>query len=140
VQIPDRIHSLHSPTEQETSGCTSRKIRKSQFQVTILSHEDGRWDLVALTRRFCVSMIEKQCTIDQLTEELVHSNLSLSRCGLADPDLILHFGSLLSLGGFLPWQIRLSEIFQGQSLKNIHSGRFISALKHYSKVEQRFGT
>lgn len=41
---------------------------------------------------------------------VIHCALFLGTNGFPDPDLILKFGPVDSILGFLPWQIRLTEI------------------------------
>jgi len=113
--------------------CVKASI-KNPFHVTLISHEHGRWDLVKFAKSFCVEIKNNQYKLSHLTEDLMEENLYIG-----DPDLIIQFGDLKTLGGFLPWHIRLAEIFQVHTLRNIHSSTFVSALQHYSNVIQRCG-
>ncbi|XP_035296243.1 dehydrodolichyl diphosphate synthase complex subunit NUS1 isoform X3 [Cricetulus griseus] len=59
--------------------------------------------------------------------------------GFPDPDLVLKFGPVDSTLGFLPWQIRLTEIVSLPSHLNISYEDFFSALRQYAACEQRLG-
>jgi len=136
VGIPMKNQSLCFPKSDASSG-SLRSSRKTPFNVNVISHEEGRWDMINFTRKFCVALQDKQVKVKDLTEAFIQENLSSN---ITEPDLIMLFGPLQTLGGFLPWHIRLSEIFQAHTLRNVHSNTFVSALKHYSRLEQRYGT
>jgi len=131
VGIPQKDHAIHRPEPNSARSLT----RLSPFRVTLLSHEEGRWAFLQFARDFCA---QKTFTNEDLTEDFIQVNLLVG--SQVDPDLILSCGNVHSLRGFLPWHIRLSEIFFLNTLRNINSSSFVEALKHYSKVVQRHGT
>nr|XP_019596931.1 PREDICTED: dehydrodolichyl diphosphate synthase complex subunit NUS1 isoform X2 [Rhinolophus sinicus] len=59
--------------------------------------------------------------------------------GFPDPDVVLKFGPVESTLGFLPWQLRLTEIISLPSHLNIRYEDFFSALRQYAACEQRLG-
>ncbi|XP_031204398.1 dehydrodolichyl diphosphate synthase complex subunit NUS1 [Mastomys coucha] len=89
--------------------------------VKVLSPEDGKADIVRAAQDFYVC----------LSSQGSH--------GLPDPDLVLKFGPVDSTLGFLPWQIRLTEIISLPSHLNISYEDFFSALRQYAACEQRLG-
>jgi len=135
---------------------------KSDFTIEIISLENGRWHLIDLCKQFCYSVEKRMLKPCNINRELISQQV----CGrfseseifyfrgkligvlphkmqvLPDPDLLLHFGPLhcISLDGFSPWQISLTEILQLGPLKWVTCGSFVSALEIYSGTEQRYGT
>jgi len=111
---------------------------KSDFIVEIISLENGRWHLIDLCKQFCYSVEKRMLKPCNINRELISQQV----CVLPDPDLLLHFGPLhcISLDGFSPWQISLTEILQLGPLKWVTCGSFVSALEVYSGTEQRYGT
>jgi len=111
---------------------------KSDFTIEIISLENGRWHLIDLCKQFCYSVEKRMLKPCNINRELISQQV----CVLPDPDLLLHFGPLhcISLDGFSPWQISLTEILQLGPLKWVTCGSFVSALEIYSGTEQRYGT
>jgi len=115
-----------------------KKITPQHVNLQIASLEDGRWDVVHVAKQFCKAVEEQSCKPKDLTIELVEENVCTS--DFVDPDFVLQFDDQeIALSGFLPWQIRLTEILQIGKLKHIHCTVFMSALKSFATKEQRLG-
>ncbi|KAF7254286.1 Dehydrodolichyl diphosphate synthase complex subunit NUS1 [Varanus komodoensis] len=114
------------------------QVLNCQSTLNVLSSEDGKTDIVRAAQKFChlVAQKEKKCTDLDMN---VLEDLLTSTNGFPDPDLILKFGPVDSVLGFLPWQIRLTEIVSLPSHVNVSYEEFFSALCHYSDCEQRVG-
>ncbi|ORY91134.1 Decaprenyl diphosphate synthase-like protein [Syncephalastrum racemosum] len=119
-----------------TSHPSSTKSRPA-LKFSILSSKDGRSRLARLTQ----SIIEKgipSSQIDlQMVDTLVHDET------MSDPDLMLVYDGLphnyLSLDGFPPWHIPLTEFIHEPQYHHLDYHLFAKTLYRYSKVEQRFG-
>lgn len=105
--------------------------------VKVLSPEDGKADIVRAAQDFCQLVAQQQRKPTDLDVDLLGSLLSSH--GFPDPDLVLKFGPVDSTLGFLPWQIRLTEIVSLPSHLNISYEDFFSALRQYAACEQRLG-
>ena len=78
------------------------------------------------------------CTAEDINENSVSGALEANR-GLPDPDVLVRVGPSHTNMGFLPWQIRLTEIYQLDSLRGVRWSDLYGVLQKYSKCEQRFG-
>ncbi|KAL1770263.1 dehydrodolichyl diphosphate synthase complex subunit NUS1 [Sigmodon hispidus] len=105
--------------------------------VKVLSPEDGKADIVRAAQDFCQLVAQQQRRPTDLDVDLLDGLLSSH--GFPDPDLVLKFGPVDSTLGFLPWQIRLTEIISLPSHLNISYEDFFSALRQYAACEQRLG-
>ncbi|KAM4867300.1 dehydrodolichyl diphosphate synthase complex subunit NUS1-like [Thomomys bottae] len=105
--------------------------------VKVLSPEDGKADIVREAQDFRQFVAKQQKRSTDLDVDMLDSLLSTN--GFPDPDLVLKFGPVDSTLGFLPWQIRLTEIVSLPSHLNISHEDFFSALRHYAACEQRLG-
>lgn len=56
-----------------------------------------------------------------------------------DPDMIMIFGGISSLGGFPSWSIRNSEMYDMGQLGVVTRGKLDAALKRFTRTKQRFG-
>lgn len=75
----------------------------------LFSSEDGRNSLVTSAKSLSTAVATNQISTDCFVPEYIDSVIQ-ERIGLPDPDLLLKFGEADCLMGYLPWQIRLSEI------------------------------
>ncbi|XP_015264570.1 PREDICTED: dehydrodolichyl diphosphate syntase complex subunit NUS1 [Gekko japonicus] len=114
------------------------QVLNCQPTLNVLSPEDGKTDIVRAAQKFChlVAQQQRKCTDLDVN---VLDNLLSSTKGFPDPDLILKFGPVDSILGFLPWHIRVTEIISLPSHVNISYEDFFSALCHYATCEQRWG-
>lgn len=69
-----------------------------------MSPEDGKADILRAAQDFS----QQQRTLGDLDVDLLEGLLSSH--GFPDPELVWKFGPVDSTLGFLPWQIRLTEI------------------------------
>jgi len=131
-----RTLSASSKLELKTNPVLNT-LPKNEYQIILCSLEDGRWDIVEFTRKFCTAVKEKQCQPSDLNADLIHNNLSLGT--LPEPDLILICDDAILLNGYMPWHIRLSEMKSIGSLKYLSCHSFIQAMQEFGQTEQRFG-
>ncbi|XP_048208163.1 dehydrodolichyl diphosphate synthase complex subunit NUS1-like [Perognathus longimembris pacificus] len=124
-------------TEFANSNEKDDQVLNCHLAVKVLSPEDGKADVVRAAQDFCQLVAKQQKRSTDLDVDMLDSLLSSS--GFPDPDLVLKFGPVDSTSGFLPWQIRLTEIVSLPSHLNISCEDFFSALCQYAACEQRLG-
>ncbi|KAK9411532.1 dehydrodolichyl diphosphate syntase complex subunit NUS1 [Crotalus adamanteus] len=114
------------------------QVLNCQSVLNVLSSEDGKTDIVRAAQKFCHLVAQKQKKCTDLDINILENLLS-STNGFPDPDLIVKFGPVDSVLGFLPWQIRLTEIVSLPSHVNVSYDEFFSALCYYASCDQRVG-
>ncbi|XP_012888233.1 PREDICTED: dehydrodolichyl diphosphate syntase complex subunit NUS1 [Dipodomys ordii] len=124
-------------TEFANSNEKDDQVLNCHLVVKVLSPEDGKADIVRAAQDFCQFVAKQQKRATDLDVDMLDSLLSSN--GFPDPDLVLKFGPVDSTLGFLPWQIRLTEIVSLPSHLNISYEDFFSALRQYAACEQRLG-
>ncbi|KFO24454.1 Nogo-B receptor [Fukomys damarensis] len=128
--------SKYSP-EFANSNDKDDQVLNCHLAVKVLSPEDGKADIVRAAQDFCRLVARQQQRPEDLDVDMLDSLISSNH--FPDPDLILKFGPVDSTLGFLPWQIRLTEIVSLPSHLNISYEDFFSALRQYAACEQRMG-
>ncbi|KAL1768761.1 dehydrodolichyl diphosphate syntase complex subunit NUS1 [Sigmodon hispidus] len=126
--------SKYSP-EFADSKDKADQVLNCPSAVKVLSPEDGKADIVRAAQDFCQLVAQQQRRPTDLDVDLLDGLLSSH--GFPDPDLV--FGPVDSTLGFLPWQIRLTEIISLPSHLNISYEDFFSALRQYAACVQRLG-
>lgn len=133
----------------------------------LLSASDGRDSIVELTKTLALAAQRGTLASAEVTLDLVASKLAdvcnlhetQTKCNQSseknekvrfppvkpDPDLLISFAQCLTLEGYPPWQLRLTEIFctgdygmKGKGLDFAYKV-FIKALYFFAGVEMRFG-
>ncbi|KAJ8026664.1 Dehydrodolichyl diphosphate synthase complex subunit nus1 [Holothuria leucospilota] len=121
-----------------SDGHNSSCSKRSKIQLYVIGPEDGQSSLARAAKQYCemASHWRGKGTDEQEIDvnEMLHA-----RYNFPDPDLILKFGTVSSLLGYLPWQIRLTEIISYPSHHSIDYKSFISLLHIFARTEQRFG-
>jgi dehydrodolichyl diphosphate syntase complex subunit NUS1 len=79
-----------------------------KVNVLLISAWDGRGSMVELTRLLAGMAQQGKITLDQITTELINTELNDGIMG--EPDLLILFGPKVVLDGYPPWQVRLTEI------------------------------
>jgi len=109
-----------------------------KFCVQLLSEEDGRADIISTTKRIAADYADNN--IEEKNINIDHINKSLKAIeNIPDPELVVQFGNIYSLNGYLPWQTRLSEILNLKTHKKICYSQYYNLLARFSKCDQRFG-
>jgi dehydrodolichyl diphosphate syntase complex subunit NUS1 len=106
--------------------------------IQLYSEEDGKPDILETAKRIADDYCNDRIKLDDIKVEYVDKSLRATK-NIPDPELIVQFGPVSSLMGFLPWQTRLSEILHVPTHINISYSRFLSILTRFGKCQQRLG-
>ena len=109
----------------------------SHLSILLLSAEDGRSTLVDLTKTLSEMSQRNKVSSDDITQDLVDSELTESVMG--EPDLLILFRPNVMLQGYPPWQLRLTEIYHVQDNSGVGYQVFLRALHNFSKAQMKFG-
>jgi undecaprenyl diphosphate synthase len=104
----------------------------------IAANYGGRWDLTDATRKIAQKAASGQISPEQITEEMISSELSFAK--LPDPDLFIRTGGEARLSNFMLWQTAYSELyFTDTYWPDFDPDSFQSALDYYAGRQRRFG-
>lgn len=104
----------------------------NKIHVKIMSSDDGRKSVVNLVKDLASKDLKK-IDINQV------DNYLSKQYQFPDPEMGLVCGDVFSLFNCPPWQIRLTEFFKLDHVKDITLPVFLDFLCKYSKCEQRLG-
>ncbi|KAK6187677.1 hypothetical protein SNE40_005653 [Patella caerulea] len=130
--------SLSVSNNKKNAANNEEGSSSKQARVHLVAADDGRENLVKATHSFCELVNNNQYLIEDIVPSSVDSHIQ-KIFQLPDPDLVILVGHIDSLLGYLPWQIRLSEILKLPSHKGVNYKAFLSVMNIYGKTEQRFG-
>lgn len=104
----------------------------NKIHVKVINEEDGRKSVVNFVKNCSIQDFEK-IDIDKINDGL------LKQYQFPDPDMGLICGNVFTLFNYPPWQIRLTEFFKLNHIKDITIPVFLNLLVKFSKCEQRLG-
>ncbi|KJE93612.1 hypothetical protein CAOG_04373 [Capsaspora owczarzaki ATCC 30864] len=123
---------------QISSTDSDAALAKDRPVVYILSPMDGRTPIVDVALHLAKSVQSKKLQLSEIDVPRFTS-LMQDMIPLPEPELLFQIGRTHSLVGYLPWHIRVTEIFHIRDLEYWNYAMFIHLLHLYSKCEQRYG-
>ncbi|KAL7267422.1 hypothetical protein RUND412_009994 [Rhizina undulata] len=131
-----RVHAPHSPAFVN-GGLDEAGDAQVDLEVVFISEEDGRESLVDLAKTLCDMAQRGKISCDDVSIELIDAEVKENV--MDEPDLLILFSPNVSLKGYPPWQVRLTEIFHVQDNESVGYQVFLRALHKFAKTEMRFG-
>ena len=108
------------------------------LNLTVAVNYGGRWDIANACREIAVAVINRSCSLSEITEQAVAGRLSTA--DLPEPDLFIRTGGEIRVSNFLLWQIAYSELFFIDTLwPEFDESCLDEALKSYRRRQRRFG-
>lgn len=98
----------------------------------------GRDEIVKAVKKICHKVVNKELSIDAITEQIVSENLYTQN--QPDPDLIIRTSGEKRLSNFLLWQSAYSELWFTDVLwPDFNKKHLIEAILYYQTRKRRFG-
>jgi dehydrodolichyl diphosphate syntase complex subunit NUS1 len=98
----------YSPPTTPSTADDEVDPRRHHLNILLLSEDDGRSNLVDLTKTLATMAQQQKLNPDDITADVIEAEISESVMG--EPDLLIIFGPRVILEGYPPWQVRLTEI------------------------------
>ncbi|CCX31955.1 Decaprenyl diphosphate synthase-like protein [Pyronema domesticum] len=131
-----RVHAPHSRSFINGDQPTD-EAEQIDLEVMFISEEDGRESLVDLTKTLCDMAQRGKLSSDDVSVELVDAEVK--ETSMDEPDLLILFSPNITLRGYPPWQLRLTEIYNVQDNDGVGYQVFLRALHRFARAEMRFG-
>ncbi|XP_021963716.1 dehydrodolichyl diphosphate synthase complex subunit nus1 isoform X2 [Folsomia candida] len=128
------------------------------LNVCIFGSDDGKKAIIQTCKDLYHEFVHSNSSsnnisqkIKEMDERVVDANINCSvnlkfissddgRTLKSEPDLLIALGKVVSTTGFLPWQIRLTEMHWLPPLKRFGERDFLQCMLKYANCHQRFGT
>ena len=93
--------------------------------------------MIDLTKTLAEMAQRGKLAPSDISQELVDTEITESVVG--EPDLLMLFGPMVTLQGYPPWQLRLTEIFHEEDNAGVEYLIWLKGLYNYAKAQMRFG-
>ncbi|XP_015246100.1 PREDICTED: dehydrodolichyl diphosphate syntase complex subunit NUS1 [Cyprinodon variegatus] len=123
---------------KSSTGRPQHLVVSCRPTVKVLSPEDGKPSIVQAARKLCHSVEKKEWSSKDISVSMLDVLLRESK-NIPDPELVVKFGPVNSMLGFLPWHIRLTEFISLPSHRDVSFEDLFGALQQYSACQQRLG-
>ena len=110
-----------------------------RVSVAPLWEPDGVGDMVAAARRLCSEVAAGARQADSIDRHMFGDELRAAR-RWPDPALALKLGPVRALLGYLPWQLRLTEVLDAPSRRPLAYEDYRRLLTTYGGIQQRMGS
>jgi len=114
----------------------------SSFEIRLTCEEDGREAILLGVQQMCQEVQKGGLSTENIANyEFMNVALTAENGSLwCAPDFVITYDNSLIWNGFLPWQIRYSEILHiGAAPHQITYAMFVDSLHTFGKVQRRFG-
>jgi len=134
LMVIGQIKTLSMLLQRKIRQAVELTKKNKHGVITIALNYGGREEIIHAVKE----MIAKKLRPDQITEEVMSSNLYTK--GVSDPDLIIRTGGEQRLSNFLTWQSTYSELYFCDTLWPDFSEKDLAAaLADYSERKRNFG-
>lgn len=138
----DWIDALH----QFDKGNVTHSLSSIPMGVALLAadHAEAPFtDIVSKSEDLVDRALERDGVLEKALQAPAHLKEIVSKVAgqvaTMDPDIIMIFGGISSLGGYPSWSTRSSEIYDMGPLGVVTRGKLDAAMKRYRVTKQRFG-
>lgn len=118
-----------------TDGFDGRALR--ELKVIFISYKDGRDSMVDLTKTLTEMSQKAKLNPSDIQLDLIDAELCEGI--MPEPDLLILFGPHVSLSGYPPWHVRLTEIFHLPDNRGVEYQVFIRGLRRFAEAQMRRG-
>lgn len=123
-------HKLH-----ETKELTAKN---TGLTVVLAISYSGRWEIQDAVRAIVKKVVDKELTIEEITQEVIAANLNTK--DIPDPELLIRTSGEIRISNFLLWQLAYTELFFTEVLwPDFRKEHLHEAILDYQKRERRFG-
>ncbi|MFA5627902.1 MAG: polyprenyl diphosphate synthase [Thiohalomonadaceae bacterium] len=124
--------------QQRITKAEELTAKNSALTLIIAANYGGRWDIAEACRALAVRVSQGELAADEITPELIESQLSLA--GLPEPDLFIRTGGEQRISNFLLWQLAYTELYFTPLLwPEFGEEAFAAALESFAGRQRRFG-
>ena len=107
------------------------------LKVIFISYKDGRDSMVDLTKTLTEMSQKSKLNPSDVQLDLIDAELCEGI--MSEPELLILFGSHVTLSGYPPWHIRLTEIFHLPDNQGVEYQVFIRGLRNFASAQMRRG-
>ena len=135
------IGNLHAfPEKLQSAIGEAQDLTKANHLMilNVAANYGGRWDIVNACRHTARLVQEEGYRIEDISEDLFTSFLSLSE--LPPPDLFIRTGGEKRISNYLLWQLAYTELYFTETLwPDFTPDDFDTAVTWYSNRQRRYG-
>ncbi len=132
TRFPEDMQERMNEVERETADY-------NDFHVILALSYGARGDMITAIKRIAMDVVDRQCMISNINEQVV--NDALSTHGIPYPDLVIRTSGEQRLSNFLLWEIAYAELyFTPIYWPDFNEQDLDIAIEAYGRRNRRFGS
>jgi len=130
--------SLNIELQSAIENAQQLTALNQKLQLNLAINFSGKWDIINAVKKLAHKLEAKELAVEDITEGLFQSALSLSDC--PPPDLLIRTSGEMRISNFLLWDFAYTELYFTESYwPDFREEDFLQAIREYNKRERRFG-
>ena len=132
------IEKLPAEVRERLEGCIARTAKNDRMTLVLALSYSSKWEMTTAIRSLANKVKEGVIMPEEITEELISSELSTNF--MPDPDLLIRTGREVRLSNFLLWQAAYSELYFTEVLwPDFANEDLCKAVYEYQHRQRRYG-
>lgn len=130
-KFSEKLQKMIAKSERLTAANTGMVL-------SIAANYGGRWDITHATKTLAQKAVNKEISVNDITEEALNEQISLA--DLPELDLLIRTGGDFRISNFLLWQAAYAEFYFTDVLwPDFNAEELNKAFLHFDQRERRFG-
>lgn len=132
------IASLPQQCIDDLKSAMDKTANNTTCTLTLALSYSAKWEITDAARRLAKQVLDKQISIDEITEAQFSSQLTT--VDMPDPALMIRTSGEHRVSNFLLWQMAYTELYFTETLwPDFRREDLFEAIVDYQKRERRFG-
>ena len=137
-QVIGDVSRFSSKLQKKISDAELLTKKNSGLVLSVAANYGGRWDISEAAKQLAKQVVNKEISIDDITETSLNEKTSLF--GLPELDLLIRTGGDYRISNFLLWQAAYAEFYFTDILwPDFHEDEFLKSMSTFKQRERRFG-
>lgn len=138
IRVLGNIENLDKSLRESINKIVEKSKNNTGLTLNIAFNYGGRDEITRAVRRISEKVKNNEIAIEQISEELVQSNLYTA--DEPDPDLLIRPGGELRISNFLLWQSAYTEfLFIDKYWPDFSEEDLLEAIMEFEKRNRKFG-
>ena len=137
-QVIGDVSRFSSKLQKKISDAELLTKKNSGLVLSVAANYGGRWDISEAAKQLAKQVVNKEISIDDITETSLNEKTSLF--GLPELDLLIRTGGDYRISNFLLWQAAYAEFYFTDILwPDFNEDEFLKSMSTFKQRERRFG-
>ena len=132
------LSRLPNNAREKLQRCIAQTSQNTGLALVLALSYSSRWEITNALKNICTEVIEGNCRIEDINDELINNHLTTK--SIPDPDLLIRTSGEIRISNFLLWQIAYTELYFTEThWPAFRKENLYQAIYEFQQRERRFG-